>query len=85
MDHGVTPRPPVVVENTRPIELSCNGCVRFAFDIELVEYPPDNRRLFVNSRSKQHAIRFERFVLSPWLALPSVAGSHQPIPCANQM
>ncbi|MEH2536632.1 hypothetical protein V1278_003052 [Bradyrhizobium sp. AZCC 1577] len=64
LDHDVGPRTLMMIGDVRQIELSCNFNVRFSLDNKLLKYPSHDRDLFLRSKPKSHAVRFQSFALS---------------------
>jgi hypothetical protein len=64
MDHTAGPRSPLVVDDTRSIELARDFNVGLALVNELMEYPSDDRCLFVGADPKPHAVCLQGLALA---------------------
>src|SRR5947208_894710 len=64
MDHDVGPGTPMVIGYVRSIELSSDFDVGLSLYDELLEYPIDDRDLFVRTEPKPHTVRFQGLVLA---------------------
>jgi hypothetical protein len=64
VDHDIGPRTPMVIGDVRSIELPCDLNVGLPLHDELLEYPSDDRDLFVRPEPKPHTVRFQGFTLA---------------------
>src|SRR6266511_98074 len=64
MDHDVGPRSPMVIGDVPAIELPCDFDVGLSLHDELLEYPSDDRDLFVRTEPKPDTVRFQGLVFA---------------------